>query len=256
MSFSQVLSDSVNKVIETYISKVSSQFNISKEDLLKLWNGEKVSTSATTKAQESTVAPLPLSPELANLSYKELVAQCKSRGLKAVGNKEQLLERLTGGANASANVSSSESKVSESNATESKPKSRSSSSKKTKTKKDAEEPVQKPVIKSVQATIKPMEIKKNKFGNFENPETGFIFDRASREVIGKQGADGKVLPLEESDIETCNKFKFKYVLPDNLNSKDKKVVIEDMEEEDVADEEEVLEEEEEEVIEEEELMDE
>ena len=51
--------------------------------------------------------------------------------------------------------------------------------------------------------------------------TGLIFDQASHKVIGKQNKNGTIDQLTDDDIETCNKYKFPYVLPQNLNSNSK-----------------------------------
>ena len=59
--------------------------------------------------------------------------------------------------------------------------------------------------------------RKNNFGNVENSETVFVFDIKTNQVIGKQRDDGKVDDLTEEDIEVCKKFKFTYVIPDNLD---------------------------------------
>lgn len=223
MAFSQVLFDSVNKVVDSFLDKVSSKFDISKDELNKLWSSnESVNVSANVSANATKVNTIPASSELSKLTRNELSAQCKARGLKASGTKQELLDRLTGGS-ASAPVEVVPTKTK-------------------KSKKVAEEP--KKVINAIQSTIKAVELKKNKFGNFEHSETGFVFDRGSHEVVGKQSDDGKVMPLVEDDIEQCNKFKFKYIIPENLNSKNSKVVVEDI----LDDEEEVIEEEEEEEL--------
>ena len=100
------------------------------------------------------------------------------------------------------------------------------------------------VIKKINASIPAIQIKKNKFGNYEHSDTELIFDKHSKKVIGKQHSDGQLIELSHSDIDLCNKYKFSYNLPENLNKKstlddiqiddlDSDVEIEDAEIEDV-----------------------
>jgi len=61
-------------------------------------------------------------------------------------------------------------------------------------------------------------ISKNKFGNYEHNNTKFIFNKNDKIVIGKQLESGEIAELTISDINLCNKYKFEYNLPDNLNT--------------------------------------
>ena len=58
--------------------------------------------------------------------------------------------------------------------------------------------------------IPTIQISKNKFGNYEHNETGFVFSKADKSVIGKQKDDGTIIKLTEVDIEQCNIYKFTY----------------------------------------------
>ena len=109
----------------------------------------------------------------------------------------------------------------------------------------------------LKSQITSVTIERNKFNNYEHSATRFVFDRATEQVIGKQNSNGNIDPLTKDDIEICNKHKFKYTLPENLNdAKANTTVIaelgDDMDE-DVL--EEVLEEEDEEMLDEEEEAD-
>jgi hypothetical protein len=53
-------------------------------------------------------------------------------------------------------------------------------------------------------------IRKNKFENYEHVETGFVFNRETKRVIGKQNLDGTINELTDIDILTCQKYKFQY----------------------------------------------
>ena len=156
-----------------------------------------------------------LDPEkILKANKQELVAMCKMKGLKCSGTKNELISRLV-----------------------SKPVAQKSQKKK----KEVITPL---VIKKINASIPAIQIKKNKFGNYEHSDTELIFDKHSKKVIGKQHSDGQLIELSHSDIDLCNKYKFSYNLPENLNKKstlddiqiddlDSDVEIEDAEIEDV-----------------------
>ena len=100
-------------------------------------------------------------------------------------------------------------------------------------------------MKNIHFLISKISVNRNQFGNYEHPETGLVFN-TSLIVIGKQRDDGSVDTLTESDIDSCNQFKFKYQLPENLDTEvlDGEIIDELDEEEDDGDEEEEEEEEE------------
>lgn len=62
----------------------------------------------------------------------------------------------------------------------------------------------------------------NKWKNYEHEGTGFVFDRKSEEVIGKQNPDGSITPLTLEDIQVCRGMGVSYKLPPNMSSKDDK----------------------------------
>lgn len=230
MSFSELITKAVEKVIFSYVESVSKKYNISKDELLNLYRG------VETNVPEVVAKPQPQNEtslgELNKLTKTELAAHCKARGLKTTGTKPELIERLTGNSVAKRPTTTTE--------------------KKTSIEKKSEE---KPVIKGIANYIQAVQIKKNSFGNFEHSETGLIFDKTTHRVIGKQNASGKVDTLNDSDIEICNKYKFKYDIPENLDIGTKnKVTIDglddEVEDDDVIDEPEDLLEEEEELVDE------
>jgi len=57
--------------------------------------------------------------------------------------------------------------------------------------------------------------------NFEHKETSFVFNEKTKKVVGKQNPDGTITPLTVEDINMCNKFKFEYQIPFNLQEQDK-----------------------------------
>ena len=83
-------------------------------------------------------------------------------------------------------------------------------------------------IKNSERSI--IKIRKNSFNNYTHESSSLVFDPNESIVIGKQTANGTVVELTVDDINTCNKLKFEYNLPDDLNTS-----IEDLEEEIVVD---------------------
>ena len=206
MSFS----DQIESCIQRFIESVSLKHSLDKEELVKLWNGssapaKKDKPKAEPKA-EPKVKPASSTEEndLSKLAKPELVSLCKVRGLKTTGVKQVLIDRLLGKEPSTA------------------PPKKSSSS-----------PKKEEILKKIQQVIPQIQLKKNAFGFFEHPETKLVFDKITNRVIGKQNVSGKVDPLVEGDIELCNKFGFKFDMPENLNSTSKtKISIEGLEDED------------------------
>ena len=137
-----------------------------------------------------------------NATVSELKALCKAHKLPVGGKKQDLTDRLaqlssTGGGGAGG----------ESVGVPSAPKKKKRS------------PNRMPHI-----PISSIQIKKNSHGNYEHPETKLVFDKDSRQVIGKQKADGTTSALCEEDIQQCDQFKFTYRIPEKImNEADKQL---------------------------------
>ena len=56
-------------------------------------------------------------------------------------------------------------------------------------------------------------VRKNKWGNYEDKLTGFVFDRTTEEAFGKQLSDGTVVDLTLNDIELCKANGWEYKMP-------------------------------------------
>ena len=52
-------------------------------------------------------------------------------------------------------------------------------------------------------------LKRNKYGNYEHPDTSFVFDKNTKEVYGRQ-TESCVEPLTGEDIKLCETMKFRY----------------------------------------------
>ena len=168
----------------------------------------------TGNSSSSTSSNQP-DPLLMKMTKKELEQLCKTRNLKVTGTKTELIERLM----------------------------------ETNSKTDKTDLTQTSITKKLVEKIPKIEIKKNKFGNYEHLETSLVFDNNAQKIYGKQNPDGSISDLTPEDIDLCNKYKFSYVIPMNL---DKKLNINDVKVDELDEEEELDEDEfEEEEVEEE-----
>ncbi len=126
--------------------------------------------------------------ELEKLSKPELIEMCKSKKLKVSGSKNDWINRII--------LNETQNKQQQVKTLE-----------------------QQTVIKKLVEKIPKLEIKKNAFGNYEHKETSFIFDSKTQKVYGKQNQDGNIDELSSEDIDLCNKYKFSYLIPNNLDKK-------------------------------------
>lgn len=202
MSLNLRLTNTIDGVINTFITQVSTTYNIKESELRNLWDGKKTckpkSPPTSSLKKEINVD----SDKLLKCNKAELIALCKAKGYKCSGNKIELISRLMG-------------------------KDESPTPKKASKSKKASEKKVPTVIKKLTAQIPDVIIRRNKFNNFEHPETGLVFDNdKNKKAIGTQNNDGSINELTEDDIDRCNAFKFKCDMPDNL---DKKTSLEDVE---------------------------
>lgn len=196
------LSDQIQKIvdttIDTYVTKVSTEFNIPKTELIRIWSDESCSSSSNTKTKTTTTHRQNLENELLQQSRSELVEACKTRHLKVSGSKAELIERIL---NHDHNVTVLGCFPTPNN------------------KVRIIQPTQTAVVnKLIKPHVPVIEVKKNKFNNIEHVETKLVFDPAIQKIIGRQDYDtGAIKPLSPEDIDLCRKFKFSHVIPDNLD---------------------------------------
>ena len=198
-SLSDSIFKAVDDIINVFITKVSDKYKIDENELFDMWkNGTSTNSiiiSPVVKDVKAKVSNADSGKKnvLSKLSKSELVTMCKSKGLKVSGTKEGIIERIL--ENETVNISTPT---------------------KTSPKKAGGSPQ---IVKKLAEKIPVITITKNNFGNFEHDETGFVFDNKTQKVYGKQNKNGTISSLQHSDIDLCNKFKFDFVIPNNLNSK-------------------------------------
>jgi hypothetical protein len=247
MSLNSTLTYAINDVIQKFILDISEKYNLDENEIKLLWNAENKTIPSTSKKvvekkvvekkeSSSSIDKKNDMSELEKCNKASLIAMCKTYGHKCSGTKDILISRLMG-KDATEPVKKIETK---------------STSVKEATKLESI-----PIVKKLTANIPNILIRRNRFNNYEHPETGLIFDNATKIIIGTQKKDGSIEDLTEDDIDKCHAFKFQYKLPKNLDHKstlaDVKVV--ELAEEDDEDELEV-DEDELEVVDEEEVVEE
>jgi hypothetical protein len=73
----------------------------------------------------------------------------------------------------------------------------------------------KSIIEKLNKATPVIAIRRNEHNNYEHAESGFVFDQKTKNVIGKQQGD-TVVPICKADIDICNKYSFKYDIPESL----------------------------------------
>jgi len=206
MSLRSTLLKEIDSTIEKFISIIASKYNLDKNEIELLWNkGDNTNVCNITKNVKDEPISTPNKKdfnisELSKFNKTELISMCKTHGHKCSGTKDALINRLLG------QVETEEKK---SEITVTKP-----------SKKVDEKIKQTPVVKKITSDIPSVLIRRNKFNNYEHPESSFIFDNDTKTIIGKQKSDGSIEELSHEDIEKCKYlYNFKYKLPSNLDSK-------------------------------------
>jgi len=235
MSYFENISSLIDNEVSCLLKNISIKYNLNEEDIIEMWKTQ----TNSEKKQSTPSSGLIVDNQLMKLGRSELVEMCKGKGLKVGGTKNDLVSRIQQYENNKTNnVFKTENEKSS----------------------QAKGPLSNVVVNKLVEKIPVIEIKKNKFGNYEYKS--LVFDNKTQKVYGKQSIDGTILKLTKEDIDTCNQYKFSYVLPDNLDEDDdeeieyEEVVEVDEEQEEEEDDEQDEEEEEEEEDEEEIELDE
>ena len=204
------LSKQIDSTILEFCETIAQKFGLNKMDVYALWSDDQapVSSSSSSSSQSSEKAEKTASADVTEMTPEKvltctkdyLMAYCKSKGLKQSGKKEEIIQRVLDSLKASGSSSASASPAVKTSASKSK----------------ASAPTV-PVLASVAEKSGTLEIRRNKFGNEEHFESGLVFNKETKMVIGKQNPNGKLESLTDKDIETCKKYKFLYKLPENLS---------------------------------------
>jgi hypothetical protein len=199
MSYFENISSLIDNEVSCLLKNVSIKYNLNEDDVIEMWKTQKSSSEKKTPSVPS--APSTVDNQLMKLGRNELVEMCKGKGLKVGGTKNDLVSRIQQYENNKTNnVFKTENEKSQV--------------------KSNGQQASNVVINKLVEKIPVIEIKKNKFGNYEHYDSSLVFDNKTQKIYGKQSSDGTILKLTKEDIDTCNKYKFSYVLPDNLDEDD------------------------------------
>lgn len=220
MSLNEQINQVVNKAINEYIHRLSTEFNLPEDGLLSLWEKNASTPLPPPPSKKSKLVQTKLSTDdvaaatnhLTKMSKGELVELCKTKNYPISGTKEQLIERLSGKSEPV------------------KPKAKASKT----SKKTPEKP--EVINRVIKQHVSNIGIKRNKYNRYEHMETKLLFDEATQKVYGKQNYQtGEIDRLSSEDIETCQLYKFPFVMPENLDQSNQNTTIDDDEEETVND---------------------
>lgn len=177
---------------------VVSRYGIPFDELWELYSNEKSENLQNIKPQKVETQEIEVSTtDILSMKVAELKALCKTRGLKVSGKKNDLLERLLGR------------KVDDKEVKSPVRKSPKKKSKSTTKEKDVVKKVKPPSLK----------ISKNSNGEYMHEDSKLVFNPDTKKVFAKYIEGEGNQPLTKEDIELCNKFRFAYEMPDNLNVK-------------------------------------
>lgn len=249
MSLSQDINNYIDVTVQKYIKLISTKHNLDYDELLREWTCP--TSSKTTPTPTPTRPKTPpkkvtgvvesksdTNESLMSLTKQELQERCKKAGVRSSGTKNDLIKYLT--------ENKSQTKI---NSISTKPppfvQQIQQEEKRANETIEQKKAVVNPIIKKISSSIPVLNIRRNKFNNYEDINTGFVFDNLSKKVIGKQSANGTVLELTKEDINICNKYKFQFVLPTNLdkNTQVEDVKVEELEEDDGEGDDDIVEEE-------------
>jgi hypothetical protein len=202
------LSKQIDSTILEFCETIAQKFGLNKMDVYALWSDDQAPTSASSHSSpKSEKSDKPVSVDVSEMTPEKvltctkdyLMAYCKSKGLKQSGKKEEIIQRVLDSLKTTGSTSTT-----------------ASAAKASSSKSKASAPVPS-VLASVAEKSGTLEIRRNKFGNEEHFESGLVFNKETKMVIGKQNPNGKLESLTDKDIETCKKYKFLYKLPENLS---------------------------------------
>jgi hypothetical protein len=235
MSLSQNINSYIDDTVSKYIRIISTKYNLDYNSLISEWKGgceQPIVKVETTKTQPKPTPKVVESKaetkvesksedtndSLMLLTKQELQERCRKAGVRSSGTKNELVKYLL------------EKKPLKTTQTKMPEFIKTSTPLPQEEKKTEQKPT---IIKKITASQPVFNIRRNKFNNYEDINTGFVFNNLSKKVIGKQNSDGTISDLTKEDINICNKYKFKYVLPNNLdkNTRTEDVKVEELDEE-------------------------
>ena len=216
MSLKEAAIKAVDGVVHEYIKNIAQKYNLDPLELLKLWDA--------SHQENSTTEEVPEEKHLLTLLKPELVLLCKKNMLPCKGTKTDLIKILLQAQKSQSPGKQTPAPPENSKTTKGVP--------------------AKSILSQLQLSVPTIAIRKNQWGNHEDPQTNLVFDKVSKKVIGKQNPKGCIDELTKDDIIMCQKNKYNFILPENL---DRKTSLDDEKIEELDDDEELIEEDDEDI---------
>jgi len=213
MILNAIVDDIIRKRFEEFNETVSKELNIPLKKLKSLYE-ENVSRETPSKARCETPSKARretpdddkvnitktdqiIDERIFKYTVPELKNLCKEKKLKCGGKKSELISRLLG-------KEVTDEQIKESITTKSKVSTKNENRNYSK------------VVEKLKQTIPTILIRRNAFNNYEHPPSGLVFN-SDKYVYGKQKDDGSIdTDLTYDDIQTCKRYKFKFIMPENL----------------------------------------
>ena len=140
MSYFESITNTLDNEVTSLLKNISIKYNIDERELLNLWKTKKGPTITTSSSTNDIKKSSPEENTLLKLSRNELIEMCKGKGLKVGGTKNDLVTRITDSEKNKNLFKNNNTKTNN-------------------------------IVNKLIEKIPTIEIKKNKFGNFEHFES-------------------------------------------------------------------------------------
>jgi RNA polymerase primary sigma factor len=240
----------VSQAVDEFAQLVADKYETSKEDVLELWNNRvsselKVDSSSSKEEKKPTRTR---AKPAAQTDSKDAAVCCyefkkgKNTGTKCTAKVCPDSSKFC--RKHKTQEGKEETSASTTTKTEKKTATKTPASSKAKKAESKEKEI--PAVKKLNDGKPSYVLKRNKQGNYEHPETSFVFDKTTKEVYGRQ-TETCVEPLTIDEIEMCRKLNFKCRLPntlsktndeDDINEEDEDIEEDEDEDDDIEDEDE------------------
>ena len=191
MSLKEATYEAIDNNIQKFIKIISDKYGLDETSLLNDWGG----FGSTNDIGNGECYD---EKKLLGMLKPELISLCKKKGISTKGTKNELIALLLKNENKSNTKNNSKGDVEEEDLMKEDKKSS--------------------ILSKLKIQVPVIAIRKNQWGNHEDPNTNFIFDKVTKKVIGKQNIDGSINELTKNDIVICHKYKYEYKIPSNLDS--------------------------------------
>lgn len=231
-SLSNTIYSVISQSVEQFSQILSEKYTLSKDEIINLWNNEvSVELHVKPNKKPKTLPTVVTNTSVVSTSDEQLHTEKKNEGEKPEKKVSKSLPvckyEFKKGKNSGTKCTSKVSSIDSDYCRKHKPSDKEDEEEKEE-KKEVEKKTIKPksdntnssttsaVVTKLNESKPSYVLPRNKYGNYEHPDTHLVFDKVTREVYGKQVED-RVESLTPEDIELCRKLNFKCRLPLTLS---------------------------------------